>query len=181
MHIRSTVGKVPQFYGVRERNRSKPQETQSMKLPMNLNEVQKLAGKITALNRFVSRSTDKCIPFFQVLKKARESDARCEEAFSQLKEYLVKPPLLSHTKLGEPLSLCLVVTPDAVSAALVREKGKEQKPVYYVSRALKGVETRYPKVELVALAVVVATRRLQPYFQAHPIRIITSSPLQKVL
>ncbi|XP_041025477.1 uncharacterized protein LOC121265873 [Juglans microcarpa x Juglans regia] len=89
---------------------------------MNLNEVQKLEGMIAALNRFVSRSTDKCLPFFQVLKKAREWDAKCEEVFSQLKEYLVKPPLLSHTKLGEPLSLFLVVTPDVVFAALVLQK-----------------------------------------------------------
>ncbi|XP_040996107.1 uncharacterized protein LOC121242287 [Juglans microcarpa x Juglans regia] len=56
-----------------------------------------------------------------LFKKAREWDARCEEAFSQLKEYLVKPPLLNHTKPGEPLSLCLAVTLDAVFAALARE------------------------------------------------------------
>lgn len=34
-----------------------------IKLPTNLNEVQKLEGKIVALNRFVSRSTNRCLPF----------------------------------------------------------------------------------------------------------------------
>ena len=29
-----------------------------------------MIGKVTALNRFVSRATDKCMPFFKVLKKA---------------------------------------------------------------------------------------------------------------
>lgn len=53
-----------------------------MKSPTNLNKVQKLADNIAALNRFVFRSTDKYIPFFQVLKKAREWDAKCEEAFT---------------------------------------------------------------------------------------------------
>ncbi|XP_041020616.1 uncharacterized protein LOC121262251 [Juglans microcarpa x Juglans regia] len=113
--------------------------------------------------------------------KVRAWDAECEEAFSQLKEYLTKPPLLSHTKPEESLSLYIAVTPDAVSAALMREEGKGQKPVHYVSRALREAETRYPKVELVAFAMVVAARWLRPYFQAHPIKVITSSPLQKVL
>lgn len=100
-----------------------------------------------------------------MLKKARDWDAKCEEAFTQLKEYLTHPPLLSQTKHGEPVSMYLVVTPDAISVALVREEGKEQKPVYYASRALRGAEARYPKIELVTFAVVIATRQLRPYFQ----------------
>lgn len=58
------------------------------------------------------------------------------------------------------MSLYLVMTPDIVSAALVREEAKEQKSVYYVSKALRGSEARYPKIELVAFAVVIAARRL---------------------
>lgn len=95
-----------------------------------------------ALNRFVSRSTDKCLPIFQVLKKAQGWDSRCEEAYAQLKEYLTHPPLLSQTKLGDPLSLYLAATPDVVSAVLVRDEGIEQGLVYYVSRALKEAKLK---------------------------------------
>ena len=37
--------------------------------PWNPKEVQKLTGMIAALNRFISRSADRCIPFFQLLNK----------------------------------------------------------------------------------------------------------------
>lgn len=39
--------------------------------------------------------------------------------------------------------------------------------VYYVSRVLHDAETRYTGIEKLALALVVAARRLRPYFQAH--------------
>ena len=38
--------------------------------PSNIKEVQRLTGRIATLSRFVSKSSDKCQPFFQVLKKA---------------------------------------------------------------------------------------------------------------
>ena len=38
--------------------------------PRNVKEVQSLNGKVAALNRFVSRATDKCLPFFHTLKKS---------------------------------------------------------------------------------------------------------------
>ena len=38
--------------------------------PKNVKEVQSLNGRVVALNRFASRVTDKCLPFFKTLKKA---------------------------------------------------------------------------------------------------------------
>ena len=52
--------------------------------------------------------------------------------------------------MGEELFLYLVVTSHVVSSALIREEGKVQKPVYYTSRALKGVEGRHPLIEKLA-------------------------------
>ena len=54
-----------------------------------------MIGKATALNRFVFRATDKCMPFFKVFKKAFQWTNKCTEALAKLKEYLMKPPLLS--------------------------------------------------------------------------------------
>ena len=55
-----------------------------MPSPSNIKEVQRLTEMIAALSRFVSRASDKCQPFFQVLKKAFQWDAHCEEAFAAL-------------------------------------------------------------------------------------------------
>ncbi|RVW64549.1 hypothetical protein CK203_040370 [Vitis vinifera] len=58
---------------------------------------------------------------------------------------------------------------------------KEQKPIYYVSRALADVETRYSKMELTALALRSAAQKLRPYFQAHPVIVLTDQPLRNIL
>ena len=95
-----------------------------MALPRNIKEVQSLNNKVAALNRFVSKATDKCLPFFRMLKKFFEWMAECQQTFKDLKAYLSSPPLLSPSKLGEELFLYLAVSPTTVSAALVREEDK---------------------------------------------------------
>lgn len=95
------LGKFMGFLVLKRGIKADPEKLRAiieMQLPTNLNEVQKLVGNIAVLNRFMSKSTDKCLPFFQVLKKAQGWDSRCEEAFTQLKEYLTHSPLLSQTK-----------------------------------------------------------------------------------
>ena len=78
--------------------------------PKTVKKVQSLNGKITALNRFVSRVTDKCPPFFRVLKRSFEWTNECQQAFENLKLYLSSPPLLSPSKPGEELYSYLVVS-----------------------------------------------------------------------
>jgi len=152
-----------------------------MQAPRTTKQLQQLTGRIAALNRFISRSTDKCLPFFKILQKTFVWSNECEEAFCQLKEYLANPPLLSSPKEGEILYLYLAVSPSAVSSVLVREESRVQKPVYFTSRALHGAEGRYPRIEKLAFALINLARRLRPYFQAHAIRVLTEYPLKKVL
>ncbi|KAK3036202.1 hypothetical protein RJ639_030646 [Escallonia herrerae] len=69
----------------------------------------------------------------------------------------------------------------AVSTVLIREEDGVQKPIYYVSKVLQDVETRYLKIDKIALALIISARRLRPYFQSHTIVVLTDQPLQKVL
>ena len=82
-----------------------------------------MIGKVATLNRFVSKATDKCMPFFKVLKKTFQWNDECEEALTKLKEYLTKPPLLSPLVMVEKLFLYLAVFNIAVSSALMRKEG----------------------------------------------------------
>ncbi len=74
------------------------------------------------MNRFISRSSDKCLPFFKILKKAFSWTKECERAFEELKNYLANPPLLIRLVEGEILYLYLAVSRSAVSLVLVREE-----------------------------------------------------------
>ena len=118
-----------------EANPEKVQAIINMTLPKTVKEVQKLTRRITALNRFISRATNKCLPFFKILKQAFAWIDECETAFQELKRYLSNPPLLSPSKQGESLYLYLAMSETVVSATLIREEDRKQLPVYYISQA----------------------------------------------
>ncbi|KAL0446200.1 UNVERIFIED_CONTAM: hypothetical protein Slati_1747900 [Sesamum latifolium] len=125
-----------------------------MKAPACINEVQRLTGRIAALSRFISKSAEKSLPFFKILRKARtfEWDASYQRAFEELKNYLAGLPLLVKPALGDTLYLYLSATPQAVSSC-----------------------------EKMALALVVTAKRLRPYFLSHPIGVKTNTPLKQTL
>ena len=150
-----------------------------MTSPKTVKEVHKLTGRIATLNRFVSKAMDKCLPFFKMLKQAFAWTDECKAAFQELKRYLSNPPLLSPSKQGEDLYLYLVVSATAVSATLIREENKKQLPVYYVSQAFQGAKAKYSRIERIAFASIVASRKLRPYFQANPILVMTDQPIKK--
>ena len=75
----------------------------------------------------------------------------------------------------------LVISPVAVSVALIREDDKVQKPIYYTSREFRGAEERYPPMEKLVFALVTAARKLKPYFQAHMVVILNDKPLRRAM
>ncbi|KAL0427921.1 UNVERIFIED_CONTAM: hypothetical protein Slati_2966900 [Sesamum latifolium] len=96
-----------------EANPLKIKAIMDMKAPTNVNEVQRLTGRIVALSRFISKAAEKSLPFFKVLRKAKtfELDASCQQAFEELKNYLAGLPLLVNPSQGDtPLSLSLYYT-----------------------------------------------------------------------
>ncbi|XP_062088967.1 uncharacterized protein LOC133795517 [Humulus lupulus] len=154
-----------------------------MPSPRKHKDKQSLTGRIAALSRFVSKATGKCISFFNVLRGSQrfEWSVECEEAFQKLKEHLAQAPVLAKPVDREPQYLFLVVTEHAISAALVREDKKTQLPVYYVSKRMLGAESRYPVIEKLTFFLLMAFRKLRPYFQADAIKVMTNHPLRQVL
>ena len=76
----------------------------------------------------------------------------------------------------------IVVFKYAVSAILFRHVlSNGQKLVYYVSKALVNVETRYPQVEQTVLVLHIAMKKFRPYFEAHQVTILTNQPLRVTL
>ena len=105
----------------------------------------------------------------------------CQKAFGDLKKYFLSPPLLNPSKPGEELYLYIAVLQAAVSATLVKEEEGLQRPVYFISRAFRGVEERYPRMEKLAFALVTMARKLKPYFQAHTIIVLADQPLKRAI
>ena len=75
----------------------------------------------------------------------------------------------------------LVVSEYTVSAVLLKDQEGIQKLIYYISKTLVDVETRYLTLEKLGLALVHATRKLPHYFHAHTVYVLIEYPLQSLL
>ena len=146
-----------------------------LKPPRNAKEVQKLTGMIATLNRFISRSVDRCRPFYLLINKWKgfEWTENYVMAFQQLKEYLSRPPIMSSPQADEVLYTYIAVAHHAMSLVLIRDDNGLQKPIYYMSKSLHEAEVKYLLLEKAILAMVHATRKLPYYFQAHTMVVLT--------
>ncbi|GJT06043.1 reverse transcriptase domain-containing protein [Tanacetum coccineum] len=151
-----------------------------------LKDVQKLNGKFASLNRFLSKSAKKLLPFFKTLKKcSKKSDfqwiAKAETAFKQMKKLIAELPMLTAPKEKEELIVYLAAVKEAISVVLMMKRNGKQMPIYFVSRALQGPEINYTPMEKLILAIVSASKRLKQYFLAHTIVVITGQPIKQIL
>ena len=82
----------------------------------------------------------------------------------------------------KPLLVYLTTNPYAIGALIAQEDdGGIEQPVYYISHALKDIETRYPRAERACLAIVCASQRLRHYFLAYEVWLMTKSHAIKAL
>ena len=136
-----------------------------------------------ALNRFISRSADRCRPFFLLINKWKgfEWTEECATAFQQLKDYLTWPPIMSSPEPDEVHFAYIAVAPYTVSLVLIRVDYGVQRPVYYMSKSLHETEMRYLPLEKAILTVVLGTSKLSHYFQAHTVVVLTQLSLKIIL
>ncbi|GJY63652.1 reverse transcriptase domain-containing protein [Tanacetum coccineum] len=158
----------------------------SLPSPRCIKDVQKLNGKLASLNRFLSKSAEKSLPFFKTLKNCtKKSDFQwtpeAEEAFKQMKKLIAELPTLTAPREREELIIYLAAAKEAISAVLMTDREGRQIPVYFVSRTLRGPEVNYTPMEKLVLALLSASKRLKRYFQAHTVVVITSQPIKQLL
>ncbi|GKE59761.1 reverse transcriptase domain-containing protein, partial [Tanacetum coccineum] len=133
----------------------------SLPSPKCLKDVQKLNGKLASLNRFLSKSAEKSLPFFNTLKKCtKKTDfqwtAEAEMTFKQMKRLIAELPMLTAPKEKEELIIYLGAAKEAISAVLITERDGKQMPIYFVSRALQGPEVNYTPLEKLILALMLS-------------------------
>nr|GEW86251.1 hypothetical protein [Tanacetum cinerariifolium] len=143
--------------------------------PSNLKQMQRVSGKLAALNRFLSKTAERALACLDTLKKyTNKKDfhwtTEAEEALQAMKKLIAELPTLTAPKKEEELMVYLSAANEAVSAVLLVERDGRQIPIHYVSRTLQGTEINYPPMEKLALALVHAARRLRRYFQGHTVK-----------
>nr|GEX14385.1 reverse transcriptase domain-containing protein [Tanacetum cinerariifolium] len=146
----------------------------------------KVELKTRKLEQVFGQISRESLPFFKTLKKCtKNSDfhwtAEAEKAFKQMKQLIAELPMLTAPMEKEELIVYLAAAKETVSAVLMTERETKQMPIYFFSRALRGLEINYTSMENLVLALVHASKRLKRYFQAHPIIVVTDQPIQHVL
>jgi hypothetical protein len=141
------------------------------------------------LSRFISRLGENGLPLYRLLKKHERFSwtVEAQEALGKLKATLAHAPILTPPQDGEPLYLYVAATAQVVSAVIVVERTEEghalpvQRPIYYISEVLSETKARYPQVQKLLYAVVLARRKLCHYFEAHPVTVVSSFPLGEII
>jgi hypothetical protein len=152
--------------------------------------VQRLIGRIAVLNRFMAKLAERSLPFLKVLRGSNtfQWGPKQQQAFDALKDYIQNLSMLASPQPGQLLILYVLATHTVVSRALVQEretskegrKSSHQIPIYFVSEAIAGSKKYYSEMEKICYAVVMSARKLQHYFEAHRVRVLTNQPLNDI-
>ena len=146
-------------------------------------------GCLASLSRFISRLGEKGLPLYWLLRKSEHFSwtAEAQDALYKLKASVMSAPILRPPMDSEPLYLYVAATTQVVSAAIVVERQEEgyalpvQRPVYFISEVLFETKTRYPQIQKLLYAVVLARRKMRHYFEAHPVTVVSSFPLGEIV
>ena len=128
-----------------EANPDKIKAIEQIEAPKRMKDVRWLTGCVAAMSRFISKSVERALPFFKILKKAgpMEWTPEAEAALQDLKKYLSSTPILVAPKPQESLLLYLVATNQVVSAALVAQREVDEEAV-----ATAGLADDKPEISL---------------------------------
>lgn len=135
--------------------------------PKTIKDIQHLTERVAALNRFVSKTSEHCFPFFQTLKHLKDFwwIDEYQKAFDGLRSYLSSPPLLGRLDPGELFFYIWQLPP-------CNECGAGPRKIWFRSPSiilvvLRDAEIRYSRLEKLVYALLIVARKLRLYFQAH--------------
>jgi hypothetical protein len=130
--------------------------------------VQRVMGCLAALSRFISRLGERGLPLYRLLRKTERFTwtPEAKESLGNLKALLTSAPILVLPAAGEALLIYVAATTQVVSAAIVVERREEghalpvQRLVYFISEILFETKIRYPQIQKLLYAVILARRKL---------------------
>ena len=158
-----------------EADPQKIQAVVNLDSPKTTEEVRSFLGMANYVNRFIPEYATLTDPLRKLTKKNSEFlwTEQCEEAVKNIKERLVKKPILSYFDPNLSTEIVTDASPCGLGAILTQKKGNEIKVVAFASKALTPTEQRYSHLEKEALAIVWACQKFHLYIFGKPVSILT--------
>lgn len=151
--------------------------------PKNVSQLKALLGMVQYYSKFLPKLNVTFAPLYKLLKKDSpwEWDEDCQNAFESCKKALSSHRLLVHFDPSLPLIITCDASNEGIAGVLSHRVNGEEKPVMYVSRALKPAERNYPILHREALAIVFTLEKLYKYVYGHYVEIFTDhKPLEGI-
>ena len=135
--------------------------------PTDVKELQGFLGLANYYHRFVQGFASIALPLYQLTSKnAKGFDwtPHCQQAFDQLKQLLVSPPILAYPRFEIPFAVHMSDASDhAIGGVLNQIQDGKERVIAYFSRQLGKAQRNYSTIEREALAVVSAIQEFYPY------------------
>ncbi|CAN6720148.1 unnamed protein product [Malus baccata var. baccata] len=184
-HYTEMPGLDPALRGV-EVDKNKSRAILESPPPTNKVQLQRLLGKINFLRRFIANLAGKIQPLTPLLrlkdKENFEWGPTHQQAFDSIKAYLTSPPVLVPPQRGKPLKLYISASERSIESLLAQNnEGGNEQAVYYLSRILTEVETRYFPVERLCLALYFTANKLRHYMLPCHVHIIAKTDVIKYM
>ncbi|KAM1411305.1 hypothetical protein ACFXTO_024189 [Malus domestica] len=169
-----------------EVDKNKSQAIMESLPPTNKMQLQRLLGKINFLKRFIANLAGKIQPLTPLLRlkdtESFEWGPPHQKAFDSIKAYLTSPPVLAPPQRGKPLKLYISASEKSIGSLLAQNnEGEKEQAVYYLSRILTEVETRYSPVEKLCLALYFTASKLRHYMLPCHVHIIAKTDVIKYM
>jgi hypothetical protein len=133
--------------------------------PTTKKELQQLIGKINFVRRFISNLSGRIELFMELVKIKVNNEFRWgaeqQRAFEDIKEYLSKPPVLVPPQQDKPFYIYLSVGDTSIASVVIQVHDGKERVVFYLSRRLLHVETRYPEIEKLCMCLFFTCTKLR--------------------
>ncbi|KAK2416228.1 hypothetical protein QL285_038643 [Trifolium repens] len=169
VHAGDFLGFVVHKKGI-EINQNKTKAILETKPPSTKKQLQSLLGKINFLRRFISNLSAKAQAFSPLLRLKKDDPFKWnqehQKAFDDIKEYLIKPPVLMPPSRNKAMKLYIATSDKTIGSMLAQEDDNGiENAVYYLSRVLNDAETRYTAIEKLCLCLYFSCTKLKHYIK----------------
>lgn len=156
-----------------------------IKPPKNKTELQEMIGKINFVRRFISNLSGKLEPFTPLLRLKADQQftwgTEQQKALDNIKGYLSSPPVLIPLQQGIPFRLYMSAGEKSIGSVLIQELDGKERVVFYLSRRLLDVETRYSPVKKLCLCLYFSCTRLRHYLLSNECTIICKADVVRYM
>ena len=156
----------------------------TMKPSATMKELKSFLGRVSYIQRFIPGLALITLAFARLLKNGQsfEWGETQQTTFRRLQQIMMNLPTMQAPIHKKPLLFYLATNSYAIGSLIAQEDGGGvEQPVYYINRALKDAETRYPRAKRACLAIVYASQRLRHYFLAYEVWLMTKSHAIKAM